>query len=50
MPHDLPPSEQINIWREDLVDADSMLSQEDALREAPETFEGYFVVPLVIEK
>lgn len=39
-----------NVLREDEVDAEHMLSQEEALANAPETHNGYFVVPQIIEE
>lgn len=36
-----------NVFREDVIDTSRMLTQEQALRNAKETKNGYFVVPLV---
>lgn len=38
-----------NITREDVVEPERVLPQEIALREAPLTHEGFFVVPRVID-
>lgn len=38
-----------NITREDIVEPERVLPQEIALREAPLTHEGFFVVPRVID-
>lgn len=38
-----------NITREDIVDPKRVLPQQIALREAPLTHEGFFVVPRVID-
>lgn len=46
----MPISEQVNVWRDDTVQNDQMLSQEQALAKAEETFEGFFVVPLIVDK
>lgn len=37
-----------NVLREDEVDHEKMFTQEEALANAKETFEGFFVVPQVI--
>ena len=47
---DIPINEQVNIWREDVVVDGSMLSQEQALAGAEKKFEGYFAVPLIVDK
>lgn len=39
-----------NVWRDDVVDALHMLSQEDVLSNAKRTQNGYFVVPQIIEE
>jgi len=39
-----------NVFREDIVEKDRMLSQDEALSNAPRTHNGYFVVEQVIEK
>lgn len=36
-----------NVFREDVVDAARMLTQEQALKNAKETRNGYFVVPSI---
>jgi len=38
-----------NVWREDEVDEKRMLTQEQALSNAPRTHQGYFVVERVID-
>lgn len=38
-----------NVWREDVVDNERMLTQEEALSNAKRTHDGYFVVDAVIE-
>lgn len=47
------PSHQVtgleNIWREDTVDTQRMFTQKQALANAHETYDGYFVVPQIIE-
>ncbi|MDR0462626.1 MAG: hypothetical protein LBG64_00145 [Pseudomonadales bacterium] len=48
--NNLPISEQVNVWREDIVEQSQMLSQEEALFGAEAAFEGYFLVPLVVDK
>lgn len=45
-----PISEQINVWHEDEVVESEMLSQEQALKGAPATYEGYVMIPLVVDK
>lgn len=37
-----------NVWREDLVTPETMLSQIDALANAPATAQGYFVVKRIL--
>lgn len=39
-----------NVFREDAVDPGRMLSQEDALRNARKTHDGYFVVDAVLKE
>lgn len=39
-----------NVFREDIVDEKSMLSQDEALREAKNKYNGYFVVDQVLEE
>lgn len=39
-----------NVLREDVVNEKHMLSQEDALKNAKKTHEGYFVVPRIIDE
>lgn len=36
-----------NIWRDDVVESKRILSQEDCLRNATKTYNGYFIVPKV---
>ena len=38
-----------NVFREDVVDKDRLLSQKDALANAKNTHKGYFVVPAIFE-
>lgn len=38
-----------NVWREDFVDTSRMLTQDQALANAPQTHDGYFLVPAVLE-
>lgn len=38
-----------NVWREDVVDATNQLSQDQALKNAPETHNGMFMVPAIFE-
>lgn len=49
----IPETNQVtglhNIWREDLVTPDRMLTQEQALSNANNTYQGYFVVPAILE-
>lgn len=37
-----------NIWREDVVDSNRQFSQQQALANAPQTHQGYVVVPRVL--
>jgi len=46
--HHLSGSE--NIFREDVVDVERMFTQQQALMNAKSTYNGFFVVPLVIEQ
>lgn len=39
-----------NVWREDIVDEARMFSQEEALRNATNTYNGYFVVDQILDK
>lgn len=39
-----------NVWREDKVDQDKMLTQEQALKNARKTYQGFFVVDRLISK
>ena len=39
-----------NIFREDAVDSESMLTQEKALSNAKRTYNGYFVVDQILEE
>jgi len=39
-----------NVWREDVVDQAHSFTQEEALANAHEQFEGYFLVPQVIDQ
>ena len=45
---DVPPTNQvaglINVFREDVVDTERMLSQREALSNAKRTHDGYFVI------
>jgi len=51
---DVEPTHQVtgleNVWREDLVDKDSMFSQEEALQNATQTHDGFFVVKRILEE
>ncbi len=38
----------VNVYREDVIDETRMLTQEDALRNAKATYDGFFVVPAVL--
>lgn len=38
-----------NIWREDVVEVSSMLTQKQALANAKKTHNGYIVVPAIIK-
>lgn len=39
-----------NVWREDTIDHDRMFTQAEALQNATTTFEGFFVVPQIIDQ
>lgn len=39
-----------NVWREDAVDEKKQFTQEEALANAPQKHEGYFVVARVLEE
>lgn len=41
---------QTNVLREDKVDKNRMLTQKEALANASETHDGYFVVPAVLKE
>jgi len=41
---------QENVLREDRVDEEKMFSQDEALRNAPKTYKGYFVVKQILDK
>lgn len=51
---DVKPTHQVtgleNVMREDVIDEHRMLTQEEALREAKRTHNGYFVVDQVLDK
>jgi aspartyl-tRNA(Asn)/glutamyl-tRNA(Gln) amidotransferase subunit C len=51
---DVEPTHQVtgleNVWREDTVNSEKMFSQDQALANAPQTHEGFFVVPQVINQ
>ncbi len=38
-----------NVWREDVVDSTNQLSQEEALKNAPNSHNGMFMVPAIFE-
>lgn len=40
----------VNIFREDTIDATRQLTQEQALKNAKKTYNGFFVVPKVLDK
>lgn len=50
----IEPTHQVtgleNVLREDIVDTDHMLTQQQALVNAPQTHEGFVVVPRVIDQ
>ena len=39
-----------NVWREDTVDESNMFTQTQALANAKKTYQGYFVVPQIIDQ
>lgn len=39
-----------NCWREDVVNSDLSFTQKEALANAKQTYQGYFVVPRIINK
>lgn len=39
-----------NVLREDVIDEENMFTQDEALANAPEKYNGYFVVPRIIEE
>lgn len=49
-----PPTYQVtglvNVFREDVIDTGRMLSQDQALSNAPKTYNGYFQVPSVFHE
>ena len=49
----IEPTHQVtgleNVLREDVVDQDWMLSQDEALANAPQTHQGLFVVPRILD-
>jgi len=38
-----------NVWREDVVDESRMLTQDEALKNATKTHQGYFLVQAILE-
>lgn len=52
--HSVPPTSQVtgltNVFREDEVDVTRMLSQTQALANAPAQHNGYFLVPAIFEQ
>ena len=40
----------VNITREDVVDEERMFSQTQALANAPKSYQGFFVVPRIIDR
>lgn len=40
----------VNAWRDDVIDETRTFSQEEALRNASETHNGYFVVKQILDK
>ena len=50
----IEPTHQVtgltNVLREDIVDAENMFTQQQALANAKKTHNGYFVVPRIIEE
>jgi aspartyl-tRNA(Asn)/glutamyl-tRNA(Gln) amidotransferase subunit C len=50
--HILPTSQVtglLNVFRQDEVDSSRVLSQDQALSQASQTYKGFFAVPLVID-
>ncbi len=51
---DIEPTHQVsglvNVFREDIVDADRMFTQEQALSNAPESHNGFFVVEQILDQ
>lgn len=39
-----------NVWRDDIVNTEKMFSQAEALANAPQRHQGYFVVPQVLSQ
>ncbi len=39
-----------NVWREDMIDEKKMFTQAEALFNAKQSYDGYFVVPQVIDQ
>ena len=39
----------LNVWRDDTVDSETTLTQQQALSQAPRTFQGFIVVDRVLE-
>ena len=50
---DIPETSQVtgseNVFREDIVENDRMLTQDEALSNAKKKYNGYFVVPAIFE-
>lgn len=50
----IEPTSQVtgleNVWREDVVDEKRMFTQEEALKNAPRQYNGFFVVHAVFEE
>jgi aspartyl-tRNA(Asn)/glutamyl-tRNA(Gln) amidotransferase subunit C len=50
----IEPTHQVtgleNVWREDVIDGSRTFSQEEALRNAPKTHNGYYVVKQILDK
>lgn len=51
---DIEPTHHVtgleNVFREDIVDSDRMFSQEEALQNAKDTHNGYFVIEQILEE
>ncbi len=51
---EIEPSHQVtgltNVWREDKVNQEKMFTQKEALANAPESHQGFFVVDRIISK